>query len=162
MIAAIVGLAADAFEGRRYPGKQRCAAFARMAIQSIEFVRPRPGEALREPDLIFGKNVHRKMRARRERGETLAFATDRPQHQRRIQRYRGKRIRRQAEALAVRGGGNHRNPGRKFGKAAAKAIDCQPWISAFNRRFHRRPPFGRFSNTARIDLFAIQTLLTRI
>src|ERR1700760_276422 len=107
-----------------------------MAIDAIELVRARSRKALRKPDLVFGKNVHREMRARSERSEALALAADRPQHQRRVQRYRCKRVRCQAEALAVHARGNHRDAGCKFGKAAAKAVDRQAWISALNRRFH--------------------------
>ena len=125
VIAAIISIGGSALEIGDAVGEDRRVAKSRRPIHAGKFVA-RGFRKLRRQRLLRGsENIDREMAGVLEDGQALRKHAEAPQHQRRIQRYRGKRVAGHPIRLSV---GRHRRDDGDAGGERAKRIAKIPGI----------------------------------
>ena len=101
VVAAVIARLVAAFEMRGAAIDHRRAVVRHDVRDIEEAVVMRAGEALGELDLIGRQDVDDEMRCLLEGGQALRIERLAPQHERRVERYRGERIDGEADRLAI-------------------------------------------------------------
>ena len=143
MVAAGMAGVYRAVEITEAIGEDRCAAVGECYGDAGEILGARHGEAARQRLLVGAQDVDRERRRGGELAQHLVAAVDGEQHQRRIERQRGDRVRGHAPLAAAGGaGGDHRHAG---GEVAEDA----PLGGAVNRHVPSAMPGPRSGQATR-------------
>src|SRR5581483_3428021 len=121
VVAAVMAELVAALEMRRRADQHRRPRFRDDVADIEELVVALLGELVRQLDLVPGEDVDDEMRPLLEGGQALRVKRAAPQHQRRVQRHRGERVRRHAVEFAVAAaGGDDRYAGGEGAERVAQ------------------------------------------